>query len=176
MSATPEAPKTGFQLRDLGKMFGSGSSGRQVGILGALVAIIIFFQIATNGLTLDTTNLINLVNQNAYVLILAIGMVMVIIAGHIDLSVGSIAAFVGIIVATSMVSWHFPPAIAILLGLAMGVIIGAWQGWWVAYIGVPAFIVTLAGMLIFRGANLYFGNSTSVTVPAAFIKTPPVRT
>lgn len=168
MSSTPQAPKTGFQLRDLGKMFGSGSSGRQVGILGALVFIIIFFQIFTKGLTLDPTNLINLVNQNAYVLILAIGMVMVIIAGHIDLSVGSVAAFVGIIVATSMVSWHFPPAIAILLGLAMGVIIGAWQGWWVAYVGVPAFIVTLAGMLIFRGANLYFGNSTSVTVPDAF--------
>ena len=168
MSATPEAPKTGFQLRDLGKMFGSGSSGRQVGILGALVIIIIFFQIFTGGLTLDTTNLINLVNQNAYVLILAIGMVMVIIAGHIDLSVGSIAAFVGIIVATSMVSWNFPPPIAILLGLAIGVIIGAWQGWWVAYVGVPAFIVTLAGMLIFRGANLYFGNSTSVTVPTEF--------
>ena len=168
MSATPEAPKTGFQLRDLGKMFGSGSNGRQVGILGALVVIIIFFQVVTKGLTLDPTNLINLVNQNAYVLILAIGMVMVIIAGHIDLSVGSIAAFVGIIVATSMASWHFPPAIAILLGLAMGAVIGAWQGWWVAYVGVPAFIVTLAGMLIFRGANQFFGNSTSVTVPDAF--------
>ncbi len=169
MSATPEASrKSGFQLRDLGKMFGSGSNGRQVGILGALVVIIIFFQIFTKGLTLDPTNLINLVNQNAYVLILAIGMVMVIIAGHIDLSVGSIAAFVGIIVATSMASWHFPPVLAILLGLGMGAVIGAWQGWWVAYVGVPAFIVTLAGMLIFRGANQFFGNSTSVTVPDAF--------
>ena len=168
MSATPEAPKTGFQLRDLGKMFGSGSNGRQVGILGALVVIIVFFQVFTGGLTLDPTNLINLVNQNAYVLILAIGMVMVIIAGHIDLSVGSIAAFVGIIVATSMASWNFPPAVAILLGIVIGIIIGAWQGWWVAYVGVPAFIVTLAGMLIFRGANQFFGNSTSVTVPDAF--------
>ncbi|HAM25920.1 MAG TPA: sugar ABC transporter permease, partial [Microbacteriaceae bacterium] len=66
-------------------MFGSGSSTRQVGILGALIVIIVIFQIATGGLTLDPINLINLVNQNAYVLILAIGMVMVIIAGHIDL-------------------------------------------------------------------------------------------
>ncbi|MET0992164.1 MAG: sugar ABC transporter permease, partial [Lacisediminihabitans sp.] len=92
-----EAPtKSGFRFKDLGKMFGGGqSSGRQVGILGALVVIIILFQILTGGLTLDPTNLINLVNQNAYVLILAIGMVMVIIAGHIDLSVGSVAAFVG---------------------------------------------------------------------------------
>ena len=164
---TATAKKSGG-LRDLGKMFGTGSSGRQVGILGALVVIIIFFQIATGGLTLDPTNLINLVNQNAYVLILAIGMVMVIIAGHIDLSVGSIAAFVGIIVATSMASWHFPWPVAILLGVVLGAIIGAWQGWWVAFVGVPAFIVTLAGMLIFRGANQFFGNSTSVTVPDAY--------
>jgi putative multiple sugar transport system permease protein len=169
MSAVPEEKKKSGWYRDLGKMFGAGqSSGRQVGILGALVVIIIFFQVATGGLTLDPTNLINLVNQNAYVLILAIGMVMVIIAGHIDLSVGSIAAFVGIVVATSMASWHFPPAVAILLGLALGAIIGSWQGFWVAYVGVPAFIVTLAGMLIFRGANQFFGSSNTVTVPDSF--------
>jgi putative multiple sugar transport system permease protein len=169
MSATPDAPKSGFHFRDLGKMFGGRrSSGRQVGILGALVVIVVFFQIATGGLTLDPTNLANLVNQNAYVLILAIGMVMVIIAGHIDLSVGSVAAFVGIVVATSMVSWHFQPAVAIVLGIVLGALIGAWQGWWVAYVGVPAFIVTLAGMLIFRGANQFFGNSNTVTVPDAF--------
>jgi putative multiple sugar transport system permease protein len=169
MSAvTEEKKKSGF-FRDLGKMFGAGqSSGRQVGILAALVVIIIFFQVVTGGLTLDPTNLINLVNANAYVLILAIGMVMVIIAGHIDLSVGSIAAFVGIVVATSMASWHLPWGVAILIGLAMGVVIGAWQGFWVAYVGVPAFIVTLAGMLIFRGANQFFGSSISVTVPDSF--------
>ena len=170
MSATPEAPeKAGFRLRDLGKMFGGAQgTGRQVGILAALVVIVIFFQITTSGLTLNPTNLINLVNQNAYVLILAIGMVMVIIAGHIDLSVGSVAAFVGIVVATAMVSWHFPPLLAFVLGIALGAAIGAWQGWWVAYIGVPAFIVTLAGMLIFRGANQFFGNSNTVTVPDSF--------
>jgi putative multiple sugar transport system permease protein len=169
MSAGLEEKKKSGWFHDLGKMFGAGqSSGRQLGILGALVVIVIFFQIATGGLTLDPTNLINLVNQNAYVLILAIGMVMVIIAGHIDLSVGSIAAFVGIIVATSMASWHFPPLVAILLGLVLGAVIGAWQGAWVAYVGVPAFIVTLAGMLIFRGANQFFGNSTTVVVPDAF--------
>jgi len=95
-------------------------------------------------------------------------MVMVIIAGHIDLSVGSVAAFVGIVVATAMVSWHFPPLLAFVLGIVLGAAIGAWQGWWVAYIGVPAFIVTLAGMLIFRGANQFFGNSNTVTVPDSF--------
>ncbi len=169
MSATREAPKKSGGIRDLGKIFGgTQGTGRQVGILGALVVIIVVFQIWTGGLTLNPINLINLVNQNAYVLILAIGMVMVIIAGHIDLSVGSSAAFVGIVVATAMVSWHFPPAAAIVLGLVLGAAIGAWQGWWVAYVGVPAFIVTLAGMLIFRGANQFFGNSNTVTVPSSF--------
>ncbi len=169
MSATHEAPKKSGGIRDLGKMFGGGQgTGRQIGILGALVVIVVFFQIMTGGLTLNPINLINLVNQNAYVLILAIGMVMVIIAGHIDLSVGSSAAFVGIVVATSMVSWNFSWSAAMLLGLVLGAAIGAWQGWWVAYVGVPAFIVTLAGMLIFRGANLFFGNSNTVTVPSSF--------
>lgn len=168
MTTQIDQPKKSGGIRDLSKMFGSGSGTRQVGILGALVVIIIFFQIVTGGLTLDPTNLINLVNQNAYVLILAIGMVMVIIAGHIDLSVGSIAAFVGLIVATSMASWHFPWPLALLLGVVIGVLIGAWQGWWVAYVGVPAFIVTLGGQLIFRGGNQFFGNSTSVTVPDSF--------
>jgi putative multiple sugar transport system permease protein len=170
MTTTTAAPKKkSGGIRELGKMFGGNqSSGRQIGILAALVLIIIFFQIATGGLTLDPTNLINLVNQNAYVLILAIGMVMVIIAGHIDLSVGSVAAFTGIIVATSMQSWHFPWPLAMLLGLVIGALIGAWQGWWVAYVGVPAFIVTLAGMLIFRGGNQFIGNSATIPVPDAF--------
>src|SRR6195952_5481031 len=170
MSATPETPaKSGFHIRDLGKMFGGAQgTGRQVGILGALVVIIILFEILTGGLTLDPVNLINLVNQNAYVLILAIGMVMVIVAGHIDLSVGSVAAFVGIVVATALTNWHWAWPFAVLLGLAVGVVVGAWQGWWVAYVRVPAFIVTLAGQLIFRGINQIIGNSTSVPVNSQF--------
>jgi putative multiple sugar transport system permease protein len=144
-----------------------GASARQFGILGALVAIIIFFQVLTNGKTLDPINLLALVNGNAYVLILAIGMVLVIIAGHIDLSVGSVAAFAGIIVAISVNQWNWPWPFALLLGLVVGALVGAWQGFWVAYVGVPAFIVTLAGMLIFRGANQFVGNSTSVSLPAS---------
>ncbi len=156
-------------IRDLGKMFGGGqSTGRQFGILGALVVIIVLFEILTGGKTLESVNLINLVNQNVYVLVLAIGMVMVIIAGHIDLSVGSVAALVGIIVAKSMTEWHFPWPVAIVLGLLVGVVIGAWQGWWVAYVGVPAFIVTLAGMLIFRGLNQLIGNANTIPVPDDF--------
>jgi len=164
----PEKKKSGG-IRDLGKMFGGGqSTGRQFGILGALVVIIILFEILTGGKTLEPVNLINLVNQNAYVLILAIGMVMVIIAGHIDLSVGSVAAVVGIVVAKSMTEWHVPWPLAIVLGLVIGAIIGAWQGWWVAYVGVPAFIVTLAGMLIFRGLNQAIGNANTIPVPDGF--------
>jgi putative multiple sugar transport system permease protein len=168
-TSNPSPERTGFRLRDLTKMFGGAqSSGRQFGILGALVVIVVFFQIVTGGKTLDPSNLINIVNGNSYVLVLAIGMVMVIIAGHIDLSVGSVAAFVGIIVAESMYSWNWPWPAAMLLGLGVGALVGAWQGFWVAYVGIPAFIVTLAGMLFFRGANQFVGNSTSIPVPPEF--------
>jgi putative multiple sugar transport system permease protein len=184
MTDTKTTQRSGFRFGDLGKMFGgTTSTGRQFGILGALVVIIVFFQVATGGRTLQPSNLINIVNGNSYVLILAVGMVMVIIAGHIDLSVGSVAAFVGIVVAVAMRAWDFaawmpwapswlPPIVtvvlALLLGLVVGALVGAWQGWWVAYVGVPAFIVTLAGMLIFRGANQFVGNSTSIPVPREF--------
>ena len=166
-TATPRKPRGG--LRDIGKMFGGGQSTiRQFGILGALIVIIVVFQILTEGRTLQPGNVINIINGNTYVLILAIGMVMVIIAGHIDLSVGSVAAFTGIVVAIALNRWQWPVPAALLLGLAVGLLIGAWQGFWVAYVGVPAFIVTLAGMLIFRGANQFVGNSTTEPVPDAF--------
>ncbi|TFB77346.1 sugar ABC transporter permease [Cryobacterium glaciale] len=150
-------------------IFGRGKNNlRQFGILFSLIAIIVLFQFLTDGLTLSSGNLINLVSQYSYILILAIGMVMVIIAGHIDLSVGSVAAFSGIVVAISMSDWNFPWPLAILFGLFVGALIGAWQGFWVAYIGVPAFIVTLAGMLIFRGGNQLIGNADTVPVPEGF--------
>ena len=162
--ASPE-PEKGGGFRDLGKMFGGGQSTlRQFGILGALVLIIVIFQILTGGKTLESGNVINILNANTYVLVLAIGMVMVIIAGHIDLSVGSVAAFTGIVVAIAINRWDFPTPLAILLGLLVGALIGAWQGFWVAYVGIPAFIVTLAGMLLFRGANQFIGNSTTEPV------------
>jgi putative multiple sugar transport system permease protein len=170
---TPNEPR-GFRLGDLKKMFGGGNSvGRQLGILGSLIVIILIFQVLTfvlrgAGLTLSSGNLINVVNQYSYILILAIGMVMVIIMGHIDLSVGSVAAFVGVVVAKSMSEWNLPWPAAILLGLALGAAVGAWQGFWVAYVGVPAFIVTLAGMLLFRGANQWVGDSTTISVPREF--------
>ncbi|MGO2532130.1 ABC transporter permease subunit, partial [Arthrobacter rhombi] len=145
-----------------------GGNTRQFGMIFALVALVVFFQIMTEGVTLTSGNLMNLLNGNAYILILAIGMVLVIIAGHIDLSVGSIAAFVGVTVAIAIRDWGLPAWAGILLGLALGVVIGAWQGFWVAYVGIPAFIVTLAGMMLFRGLNQFVGKSNTIPVPEDF--------
>ena len=149
---------------------GTSSNARQFGMIFTLVAIVLLFQVWTGGLTLTSSNLIAVVSQYSYILILAIGMLMVIVAGHIDLSVGSVAAFVGIVVAKAMQEYDLPWPLAILLGLLVGAAIGAWQGFWVAYFGVPAFIVTLAGMLLFRGGNQYIGNADTVPVPEGFRK------
>ncbi|MFI6760907.1 multiple monosaccharide ABC transporter permease [Micromonospora sp. NPDC050417] len=158
------------RIKDLRKSLfgGTTSNARQFGMIFTLVAIVLLFQILTNGLTLNSANMISLVSQYSYILILAIGMLMVIVAGHIDLSVGSIAAFVGIVVAKVMQEYSVPWFVAILIGLAVGALIGAWQGFWVAYIGVPAFIVTLAGMMLFRGGNQYIGNADTTPVPQDF--------
>jgi putative multiple sugar transport system permease protein len=153
-------------MNALKKLFGGNT--RQFGMIFALVALIVFFQIATDGRTLTPGNVINLFNGNSYILILAIGMVLVIIAGHIDLSVGSVAAFVGVTVALAIRDWGIPWYAGVLLGLVLGAVIGAWQGWWTAYVGIPAFIVTLAGMLLFRGFNQFVGKSNTIPVPADF--------
>ncbi|WP_433236081.1 multiple monosaccharide ABC transporter permease [Actinomadura nitritigenes] len=149
---------------------GTQPNARQFGMIFTLLAIVLLFQILTDGLTLSSGNLIGVVSQYSYILILSIGMLMVIVAGHIDLSVGSVAAFTGIVVAKSMSEWNLPWPAAIAFGLVVGAAIGAWQGFWVAYVGVPAFIVTLAGMLLFRGANQYIGNADTVPVPEGFRK------
>ena len=147
-----------------------GGDLRQFGMVFALAFLLIFFQIKTGGLMLAPTNVINIFQGNSYILVMAIGMVLVIIAGHIDLSVGSIAAFAGIVVAIAMRDWGIPWWVGLLLGLGVGALVGAWQGFWVAVVGIPAFIVTLAGMLIFRGANQYVGKSNTVPVDADFQK------
>lgn len=153
-------------MKNLKALFGGDI--RQLGMLLALFALTIGFQIGTGGKVLTSTNMMNLLNGNSYILVLAIGMVLVIIAGHIDLSVGSVAALVGIVVAIAMRDWGLNWFLAILLGLALGAIVGAWQGLWVAYAGIPAFIVTLAGMMLFRGANQWVGKSNSIPVPKEF--------
>lgn len=129
-------------------------NARQYGMAIALVAIIVLFQILTGGLLLTPLNVTNLIMQNSYILILAIGMMLVIVTGHIDLSVGSVVAFTGAVSAIMLTSWGLPTLMVVPAVLLLGGLIGAWQGFWVAYVRVPAFIVTLAGMLVFRGATL----------------------
>jgi putative multiple sugar transport system permease protein len=124
---------------------------------------VLFFQITTNGITLAPINVSNLVVQNSYILILAIGMVMVIIAGHIDLSVGSVVAFTGAMAGVMITQWGLPWPLAVVLCLVLGALVGAWQGFWIAYFGIPAFIVTLAGMLAFRGAAQIALQSTQIS-------------
>jgi len=143
---------------------------RQYGILAALVIIILLFEVLTGGRLLMPGNVNNLIQQNAYVLILAIGMVMVIIGGHIDLSVGSLVAMVGAVAALAMNEWRLPWWLAVILSILVGALVGAWQGFWIAFVGVPAFIVTLAGMLLFRGLTLVLlYGGTIGGLPAEFV-------
>jgi putative multiple sugar transport system permease protein len=139
------------------------------GIFLALLAVVLFFSIVTDGILLRPQNISNLIVQNGYILVLAIGMVMIIIAGHIDLSVGSVAAFVGACSGVFAVSWGLPWWLSIILSLGIGALVGVWQGFWVAYVGIPAFIVTLAGMLIFRGlALVVLGNANIGSFPTEY--------
>jgi putative multiple sugar transport system permease protein len=127
---------------------------REYGMLIMLIAIMAFFQVMTEGTLMQPLNLTNLVLQNSYIVIMALGMLLVIVAGHIDLSVGSVCGFIGALAAVLMVQyeWHFLPAT--LVCLLCGGLIGGIQGWFVAYSRIPSFIVTLAGMLVFKGLAL----------------------
>ncbi|MFF3493810.1 multiple monosaccharide ABC transporter permease [Streptomyces sp. NPDC002795] len=124
---------------------------RQYGMLIALGLLVAVFAVWTDGDLILPRNVSNLVLQNSYILILAIGMMLVIIAGHIDLSVGSLTAFVGSMAAVLTVSHGLSWPVAVILCLVMGGIAGSIQGWLIAYGGIPSFIVTLAGMLVWRG-------------------------
>ncbi|MFL6046917.1 MAG: multiple monosaccharide ABC transporter permease [Propionibacteriaceae bacterium] len=142
---------------------------RQIGLFIALIAIVILFQVLTGGNLLTPRNVTSIINQNAYVLILAIGMVMIIIAGHIDLSVGSVVAFVGAMSGIFIVKLGMPWWVGILFALVVGALIGAWQGFWVAYVGIPSFIATLAGMLTFRGlTQMVLGNVPITPFPPQY--------
>jgi putative multiple sugar transport system permease protein len=127
---------------------------RESGIYVAFALIVVLFTILTDGVLLEPQNISNIIVQNSYILILAIGMMLVIIAGHIDLSVGSVVAVCGALCAVLTVEMGMPWPPALLITLVAGAVIGASQGYWVAYFGIPAFIVTLAGMLVFRALTL----------------------
>ena len=136
-----------------------GGHLRENGMLVALVAIVFFFtlvvRMAIDVDFLSAQNITNLFLQNSYVIIMALGMLLVIVAGHIDLSVGSVAAFTGAVAATLTVTMGWPVIAVIPTVLVVGGLIGAAQGYWVAYWRIPSFIVTLAGMLVFRGLTLW---------------------
>ena len=135
---------------------------RTYGMLLSLFAIMLFFQVMTDGTLLQPLNLTNLVLQNSYIVIMALGMLLVIVTGHIDLSVGSVAGFVGAVAAVLMVRYQVDYPMAFIACLLVGAAIGAAQGYWVAYFGIPSFIVTLAGMLVFKGLALALLQGQSV--------------
>lgn len=128
---------------------------REYGLLFALIAIMAFFQIVTGGTLLRPVNITNLFLQNSYIIIMALGMLLVIVGGNIDLSVGSVMGFIGALAAVMIVSWKLPVGVAMVTCLIVGMLIGAIQGYFVAYWKIPSFIVTLAGMLVFRGLSLW---------------------
>ena len=148
------------------------SNIRQYAMLIALVVIMAFFQIATNGTLLVPMNVTNLVLQNSYVLILAIGMTLCILTGgNIDLSVGSVAAFIAAVLGSLIINHEMGIISGITISLLLGVIIGMWQGFWIAYVRIPAFIVTLAGMLLFRGLTITMLKGLTLSpFPEAFQK------
>ncbi|MBC07273.1 multiple monosaccharide ABC transporter permease [Thalassospira sp.] len=135
---------------------------REYGMVVALVAILAFFQVLTDGIMLKPVNLTNLFLQNSYIIIMAVGMLLVIVGGNIDLSVGSVVGFIGALAAVMIVNWDLPTALVIPVCLIAGAIIGAAQGYWVAYWRIPSFIVTLAGMLVFKGLTLALLGGASV--------------
>lgn len=131
-----------------------GSNIRQYTMVLALVVIVLFFQITMGGILLKPMNVTNLILQNSYVLILAIGMLLCLITGNVDLSVGSVIGFVGAVSGILMVNNKWSVPATILICLVIGLLIGMWNGFWIAYMQIPAFIATLAGMLIFRGLTM----------------------
>lgn len=135
---------------------------REYGLLMALVVIMGFFQVMTNGTLFQPLNMTNLILQNSYIVVMALGMLLVIVAGHIDLSVGSVSGFVGAVAAVLMVEYNLNFLLTAIICLVLGGAIGAAQGYWVAFYKIPAFIVTLAGMLVFRGLSLVVLGGSSV--------------
>ena len=135
---------------------------REYGMLVALVVIMAFFQFQTNGVLMKPLNLTNLFLQNSYIIIMALGMLLVIVCGHIDLSVGSVVGFIGALAAVMMVNYEIPIFVTVPVCLAVGALIGAAQGYWIAYWRIPSFVVTLAGMLVFRGLTLALLEGQSV--------------
>ncbi|GMO62098.1 MAG: sugar ABC transporter permease [Treponemataceae bacterium] len=144
-------------------------NSRQYGMVMALVVAMIFFGAMTDGTFFKPVNLTNLVLQNSYVLILAIGMLLCTLTGNVDLSVGSIVCFVGAICGVMAVDFQLNAYMTIAVALVVGLLIGMWQGFWIAFVHVPPFIATLGGMLIFRGGGqVIMQGQTKAPLPKEF--------
>lgn len=155
--------KTSF-LQSLGKMV--RTNARDYGMYIALVVIVLFFTIRTNGLFISPRNIANLLNQMGYIAVLATGMTLVIVIRHIDLSVGFLSGFLAAIATIGMVSYHLPWWLVILISLAMGVVAGTVTALLVAWVGIPAFVATLGGWLVYRGLlSLTLAGSGTVIIP-----------
>lgn len=175
---TSPAPQSGvaddLQQRPRIAVSALATNLREYGLVLALIIIMLFFQFTTDGTLFKPLNLSNLVQQNSFIIVMALGMLLVIVAGHIDLSVGSVAGFIGALGANMMVTWQLGllsnPLVASIVCLLVGAAIGAAQGYWIAYHRIPSFIVTLGGMLIFRGlCQAMLGGGLSVgPLPADF--------
>ena len=142
-----------------------GGDLRQYTMVVALAALIIIFNIISGGRMLTSSNFQNLLSGNAYVLVLALGMLMVIVIGQIDLSVGSVAGFSGMVMALVAKNYNVPWWVAVLIAIAIGILAGAWHGFFLAQLGIPGFITTLGGMMIFRGGVIWISHSISVPAP-----------
>ncbi|MBX4265750.1 multiple monosaccharide ABC transporter permease [Clostridium estertheticum] len=139
-----------------------GGNLNQYSMVIALVGIMIFFQIGSGGILFKPLNITNLILQNSYILILALGMLLVIVAFQIDLSVGAMAAAVGSLAGIMIINHNMSVPLGITILLVVGAIFGAWQGFWIAYVRIPAFITTLAGMMVFRGLTYVALGGTSI--------------
>ena len=138
------------------------SNVREYGMLIALIAVMLFFQLQTGGVLMKPVNITNLVLQNSYVITMALGMLLIIVSGWIDLSVGSVVAVVGALAGVLIVRYHVNWVAVVAISLLVGAAIGAFQGYWVAYLKIPSFIVTLAGFLMFRGLTIALLRGESV--------------
>jgi putative multiple sugar transport system permease protein len=152
------------------KMFKGGI--RQYTMLIALVTIMLVFTILSKGALLYPMNITNIISQNAYVVILAVGMLMCILTGgNIDLSVGAVVGLVMAMAGTAFKTWNMDPALVVPGSLVVGILIGAFQGYCIAYVGIPPFIVTLGGMLLFRGiTGMFLGGLTLSKFPESFLQ------
>jgi putative multiple sugar transport system permease protein len=147
-------------MKTLGTLFKNNI--REYGMLIALIVVMMYFQFQTGGILFKPVNITNLVLQNSYVITMALGMLLIIVSGWIDLSVGSVVAMVGALAGVLIVRYHVDWTVTVVICLLVGAAIGSFQGYWVAYLKIPAFIVTLAGMLIFRGLTFVLLQGESV--------------